>query len=66
MHNTQSELIYPVLLVVLDAFSKATSNRCKASEKLPGERRSFQYIQETRPSERLHLIFRARARGSPR
>lgn len=38
-----------VLLVARDAFSKATNNRRKALEKLPGERRSFQFIQETRP-----------------
>jgi type III restriction enzyme len=38
-----------VLLITLDAFNKATNNLYKISEKLPGERRPFQFIQETRP-----------------
>lgn len=42
-----------VLLITLDAFNKASgrsaNNLYKVSEKLPGERRPFQYIQETRP-----------------
>ncbi|MGB3216424.1 MAG: DEAD/DEAH box helicase family protein [Anaerolineae bacterium] len=38
-----------VLLITLDAFNKASNNLYKASEKLPGERRPFQFIQETRP-----------------
>ena len=42
-----------VLLITLDAFNKAlgrsANNLYKISEKLPGERRPFQYIQETRP-----------------
>ena len=38
-----------VLLITLDAFNKATNNLYKASEKLPGERKPFQFIQETRP-----------------
>ena len=38
-----------VLLITLDAFNKATNNLYKTSEKLPGERRPYQFIQETRP-----------------
>jgi len=38
-----------VLLITLDAFNKASNNLYKTSEKLPGERRPFQFIQETRP-----------------
>jgi type III restriction enzyme len=41
-----------VLLITLDAFNKAGrrgNNFYKASEKLPGERRPFEYVQETRP-----------------
>lgn len=42
-----------VLLITLDAFNKASgrsaNNLYKISEKLPGERRPFQFIQETRP-----------------
>ncbi len=42
-----------VLLITLDAFNKASgrsaNNLYKVSEKLPGERLPFQYIQETRP-----------------
>jgi type III restriction enzyme len=38
-----------VLLITLDAFNKPTNNLYKVSEKLPGERRPYQFIQETRP-----------------
>jgi type III restriction enzyme len=42
-----------VLLITLDAFNKASgrsaNNLYKVSEKLPGERKPFQYVQETRP-----------------
>ena len=38
-----------VLLITLDAFNKASNNLYKASEKLPGERRPYQFIQATRP-----------------
>jgi len=37
------------LIMTLDAFNKRTNNLYKASEKLPGERRPYQFIQETRP-----------------
>lgn len=38
-----------ILVITLDAFNKTTNNIYKASEKLPGERRPYQFIQETRP-----------------
>ena len=38
-----------VLVMTLDAFNKANNNLYKASEKLPGERLPYQYIQDTRP-----------------
>lgn len=42
-----------ILLITLDSFNKASgrgaNNLYKVSEKLPGERRPFQYIQDTRP-----------------
>ena len=38
-----------ILVMTLDAFNKKTNTIYKPSEKLPGERQPFQYIQETRP-----------------
>ena len=38
-----------VLLITLDAFNKASNNLYKPSEKLPGERKPYQFVQETRP-----------------
>jgi type III restriction enzyme len=38
-----------VLVMTLDAFNKASNNLYKPSEKLPGERLPYQYLQETRP-----------------
>ncbi len=38
-----------VLVITLDAFNKITNNIYKPSERLPGERRPYQFIQETRP-----------------
>ena len=38
-----------VLLITLDAFNKISNNLYKASEKLPGERKPYQFIQATRP-----------------
>jgi len=38
-----------VLLITLDAFNKASNNIYRASEKLPGERKPYQFVQETRP-----------------
>ncbi len=38
-----------VLVITLDAFNKVSNNLYKASEKLPGERKPHQFVQETRP-----------------
>jgi type III restriction enzyme len=38
-----------VMVMTVDAFNKASNNLYKASEKLPGERKPYQFIQETRP-----------------
>jgi type III restriction enzyme len=37
------------MVMTLDAFNKVSNNLYKASEKLPGERKPYQFIQETRP-----------------
>jgi type III restriction enzyme len=38
-----------VMVMTLDAFNRITNNLYKASEKLPGERKPYHFIQETRP-----------------
>lgn len=38
-----------ILVMTDDSFNKTTNNLYKPSEKLPGERLPFQFIQETRP-----------------
>lgn len=38
-----------IMVMTVQAFNKVTNNLYKASEKLPGERRPYQFIQETRP-----------------
>lgn len=38
-----------VMVMTLDAFNKISNNLYKSSEKLPGERKPYQFIQETRP-----------------
>lgn len=38
-----------ILLMTIDAFNKATNKIYRASEKLPGELRPYQYIQGARP-----------------
>src|SRR6266566_2703266 len=38
-----------VLVITLDSFNKASNNIYKTSEKLPGERKPYQFIQELRP-----------------
>lgn len=38
-----------VMVMTLDSFNKVTNNVYKPSDKLPGERRPYQFIQETRP-----------------
>jgi type III restriction enzyme len=38
-----------ILLITLDSFNKSTNNIYKSSERLPGERRPYQFVQEARP-----------------
>jgi len=38
-----------ILVMTIDSFNKKSNNLFKATEKLPGEKLPFQYIQETRP-----------------
>ncbi len=38
-----------IMVMTLDAFNKKSNNIYKASEKLPGERKPYQFIQETHP-----------------
>jgi len=38
-----------ILLMTIDSFNKTSNNLYKATEKLPGERLPYEYIQETRP-----------------
>ncbi|MCO6446064.1 MAG: DEAD/DEAH box helicase family protein [Ignavibacterium album] len=38
-----------ILLMTIDSFNKATNVIYKATEKLPGEKLPYQYIQETKP-----------------
>ena len=38
-----------VLLMTLDSFNRASNKIFKVSEKLPGERKPYQFLQETRP-----------------
>jgi type III restriction enzyme len=38
-----------ILVITIDSFNKAFNVIFKASEKLPGERLPYQYVQETRP-----------------
>jgi type III restriction enzyme len=38
-----------IMVITLDAFNKVSNNIYKTSEKLAGERKPYQFIQETRP-----------------
>jgi type III restriction enzyme len=38
-----------ILVITVDAFNKTSNNLYKSTEKLPGERLPYQFIQETRP-----------------
>ena len=38
-----------VMVITIDAFNKASNNIYKPSEKLPGEKKPFEYIQDTCP-----------------
>ncbi len=49
LRSFASSTFCEVMVMTLDAFNKASNNLYKPSEKLPGERRPFQFIQEARP-----------------
>jgi type III restriction enzyme len=49
LRSFASSTLAEVMVITLDAFNKASNNLYKASEKLPGERKPYEYIQETRP-----------------
>ncbi len=49
LRNFASSSFLEVLAITLDSFNKNSNVIFKASEKLPGERKPYQYIQETRP-----------------
>ncbi|MFH0991453.1 MAG: DEAD/DEAH box helicase family protein [bacterium] len=49
LRNFASSTFTEILVITLDSFNKRTNLIYKASEKLPGERKPFEYIQETRP-----------------
>ncbi|MFA6455296.1 MAG: DEAD/DEAH box helicase family protein [Bacteroidota bacterium] len=38
-----------VMVITIDSFNRKSNNIFKPTEKLPGERKPYQYIQETRP-----------------
>lgn len=49
LRSFASSTFCEVMVMTLDSFNKATNNLYKVSEKLPGDRRPFQFIQEARP-----------------
>lgn len=49
LRSFASSTFTEILVMTLDAFNKSSNNIYKPTEKLPGERLPFQYIQETRP-----------------
>lgn len=49
VRNFATSSFTEIMVITLDSFNKSTNIFYKATEKLPGERRPFQYIQETRP-----------------
>ncbi len=49
LRNFATSTFCEILVITLDGFNKESNNIYKASEKLPGERMPYQYIQETRP-----------------
>lgn len=38
-----------IMIITIDAFNSKTNNLYKPTEKLPGEKKPYQYIQETKP-----------------
>ena len=49
LRSFASSTLAEVMVMTLDAFNKGSNNIYKASEKLAGERKPYEYIQETRP-----------------
>lgn len=49
LRSFASSTFTEIMIMTLDAFNKSGNNLYKPTEKLPGERLPFQYIQETRP-----------------
>ncbi|QDZ80159.1 DEAD/DEAH box helicase family protein [Priestia megaterium] len=48
-HNFATNTDLTVMIITIDAFNKASNNIYKDTEKLPGERKPYEYIQQTRP-----------------
>ncbi|MCK6559117.1 DEAD/DEAH box helicase family protein [candidate division KSB1 bacterium] len=49
LRSFASDTFTEIMVITLDAFNKASNVIYKYSEKLPGERKPYQFIQETRP-----------------
>ena len=49
LRNFAASTFVEVLVITLDSFNKASNVIFRSSEKLPGERLPYQYLQETRP-----------------
>lgn len=49
LRNFATSTFTEVMVITLDSFNKTSNVIFKPSEKLPGERMPYQYIQETRP-----------------
>jgi len=49
LRSFASSTFTEVMVITLDSFNKANNVIFRASEKLPGEKKPFEYIQETRP-----------------
>lgn len=49
LRNFSTESGIQILVMTIDSFNKKSNNLFKTTEKLPGEKLPYQYIQETRP-----------------
>ena len=49
LRNFASSTFTELMVITLDSFNRKTNLIYKTSEKLPGERKPYEYIQETRP-----------------
>lgn len=49
IRNFATSAFTEVMVITLDSFNKSSNLFYKSTEKLPGERKPFQYVQETRP-----------------